>query len=245
MSERLYAPRIVESKNPLFPQTYISKDFLVAGTNPDSPLAGAMFQQLNEQGLDWLRRTDFWVVSRNSRDLFQGKLDLGENGESQGIIIKKSKRSKYGNEVATAHEELLSNRALAQVVADLRDQGSFNGLTEAYPTTSVRVEEPIGMVVDRRTNDRYSAFVQETGYVSGEELNWIEPLDGIHISEPHLWNMWLNLGYSMDLVRDEAQNRGMRVGDWGMHQALFDADAANGHMDVVIVDTERVRLPKA
>ncbi len=244
MSERLYVPRIVESRNPLFPQTYISKDFLVAGTAPESPLAEAMFKQFNEQGFEWLERTDFWMVIRNSRELFQGDVALGEGKNPQGIILKQSKRSVYGNDVAAVHEELAANRALAQVIQDLSDQGRFNGLTEAYPTTSVKIEQPIGMVIDRRTNDRYSAFVQETGYLSGEELNWIEPFDGVHLSEPRLWNMWLNLGFSMDRIRNEAQKRGMHVGDWGMHQALFDADAEKGHMDVVIVDTERVRLSK-
>lgn len=244
MNERLHVPRIVESRNPFFPQTYVSKDFLVADTNPDSPLARAIFNKLADQGMDWLRKTDFWVVSPNSRALYHGILNSGDNGEFQDIILKKSMRNRFGDEVAAAHEELRSNKALAQVVADLRDKGSFNGLTDAYPTTSVRVEEPIGMIIDRRTKDRYSAFIQERGYLNGEELNWIEPFDGVHISDPRSWNMWLNLGFSMDRVRDEARRRGMQVDDWGMHQALFSTDAVRGHMDVVIVDTERVRLPK-
>ncbi len=171
------------------------------------------------------------------RNLFL--VDLSELDRSlPQIILKKSRFTgdKNPGSSVSVTQEIQANRKLRDIVSamnippDVLDRHNLSGV-------SVAVEQPIGALFDKKTRERFTAFIFEEGFDSGERLK--------HHDDPieSDWKMYWAVSDVVDFVKVTAEKKGLVLEDYGCYQTLYRLNPNTRHLSLVLIDTERAILP--
>lgn len=197
-------------------------------------------------GFSWLEPLN----TSTSRELFLGK--LGQvSSELPDVVFKKSR---FGHDnvntssfqPGSAANEIRTNLFLNAVVQDLTQSGELYP-PDGFESLAVSIEQPLGILVDKKDKCRYSIFVFEHYFDLGEVLQYTEPpMQGAIFYNPQDWKTFCGVKDVLDRIIEAALKRGLVMQDYDVHQVLYRSRLfQDAHvLELVLIDSERFRILK-
>lgn len=225
----------------MFPLLYRSSAFVYAATGAASAACFAAVSTLLEtNALDWLVP----LPTYTSRQLFIGRLNDGLT-ILPDLIFKQSRFHRKRPQTAlqavnSCVEEIRMSLALAALIDDLQVAGRLL-VPAGFMSVTVRVETPLGVLIDRVHQSRYSVFAFEPGLDTGELLLYSDPpFHGAANYSKHQWQVYCAIMGLLDIIAAAALKRNIQLDDLDVHQVLYRAPEQEPTLDMVLIDAERI-----
>lgn len=227
----------------IFENCYQSPSYVFVST-ADCPkmVINRLIHLLDVEELSWLRP----LQTSTSRELLLGQLDKA--GYSLPDLIFKKSRFTYSFADSTSFQpgsvanEIRSNLLLNAVVQKQIESGELPP-PDGFDSLSVRVEQPLGIFVDKRNKSKYSVFIFESGFDLGEILQYADPpMQGAVNYNPQDWKMFCGIKDVLERIAQAASREGLTMQDYDIHQVLYRTDLDTRSLKLILIDSERFRI---
>lgn len=235
--------QLPDNKGKIFESCYQSPSYIFVSTDGcPKTVFNELIRRIDVGELSWLKP----LRTSTSRELFLGQLD--DAGFSLPDIIFKKSRFAYlpTNSVSfqpgTASNEIRSNLLLSAVV---QKQIKSEELPppDGFESLAVRVEQPLGILVDKRNKSKYTVFEYEKGYDFGEILQYTDPpMQGAVNYKPRDWKIFCGIKDVLERIAQTASRDGLTMQDYDIHQVLYRTDEQIKSLELLLIDTERFRI---
>lgn len=227
----------------IFENCYQSPSYIFVSTDGCPEVVfNRLVHLLDSEELSWLRPLQTWT----SRELLLGQLDKASHSLPD-IIFKKS-RFTYSSADSTSFQpgsvadEVRSNLLLNAVVQKQIESGELPP-PDGFDFLSVRVEQPLGILVDKRNKSKYSVFVFENGFDLGEILQYTDPpMQGAVNYNPQDWKIFCGIKDVLERIAQVASREGLIMQDYDVHQVLYRTDEQTNTLELLLIDSERFRI---
>lgn len=235
--------RVPYKAGKIFENCYLSSSYVFVSTDSCPKIVlDKMVHLLNSEELSWLRP----LQTSTSRDLLLGQLD--RVGYSLPDVIFKKSRFTYSSSDPTDFQpgsvanEIKSNLLLSAVVRKQIESGELPP-PDGFDSLSVRVEQPLGILVDKQNKSKYSVFLFESGFNLGEILQYTDPpMQGAVNYNPQDWKMFCGIKEVLDRIAQAASREGLTMQDYDIHQVLYRTGLDTRSLKLVLIDSERFRI---
>lgn len=227
----------------IFENCYLSPSYVFVSTDGCPKMVfDRLVHLLDAEELSWLRPLRTWT----SRELLLGRLDKA--GYSLPDLILKKSRFAYSSADSTSFQpgsvanEIRSNLLLNAVVQKQIESGELPP-PDGFDSLSVRVEQPLGILVDKRNKSKYSVFLFESGFDLGEILQYTDPpMQGAVNYNPQDWKIFCGIKDVLDRIAQAASQEGLTMQDYDIHQVLYRAAEDTRSLKLMLIDSERFRI---
>lgn len=237
--------RLPDKIDKIFESCYISSSYVFISTvKCPSTIFDRLFHRLDSEGLSWLRP----LQTMTSRELFIGQLHEADY-PSQNLIFKKSRfinssSDYFSFQPGSAVNEIESNLLLETIVQRQMDSGELSS-PNGFTSLSVRVEQPLGILVDKQNKSKYSIFSFENGFDLGEVLQYTDPpMQGATNYNPQDWKTFCGIKDVLDRITQAGLKVGLTMQDYDVHQVLYRVDINTQSLTLLLIDTERFKINK-
>lgn len=229
--------------NRIFESCYQSHSYvLITTTICSQDIFDGMVSLLDSDELDWM----IPLNTSTSRQILFGQLNK-INKSLPNIIFKKSRFRHSESNVSpfqprSVANEIRSNLLLDTVVQRLTQPGEL-GPPSGFNSLSVRVEKPLGILVDKQNKSKYSIFAFEGGFDLGEVLQYTDPpMQGAVNYNPRDWETFCGIKDVLDTITQAAMQEKLILQDYDIHQVLYRVGENIRSLELILIDSERFRI---
>jgi hypothetical protein len=230
--------KILNDKNSIFKERSLSEDFLFVSTfECPQDLFNNLSRKIVNQRLSWITPLN----RGSSRELFVGSLQ--DDAEEYKLILKKCKYSNsYGHNDSfssnTAFNEIKTNRILHNIISNL----TSIPVPSKFSSVEIKVEKPLGIIVDMKEKTKYTVFEFERGFDTGDLLNVHAPLEGERDYDFKTWGIFCSIKDIVDFVEGIARQNGLELNDYSTDQVLYNLETTEQKLNLILLDSERFRI---
>lgn len=229
--------------NRIFENCYQSQSYVLVGTTKcPQEVFERMASLLDSDGLDWLVA----LKTFTSRQLLLGQ--LGQTDKPLPSILFKKSRFKYSSadlpsfQPGSVANEIRSNLLLDAIIQKQIESGELLP-PDGFSSLSVQVEQPLGILVDKKNKSKYSIFFFEHGFDLGEILQYTDPpMEGAVNYNPQDWKILCGIKDVLERIVQAASQKGLTMQDYDVHQVLYRADEDARSLKLMLIDSERFRV---
>lgn len=227
-----------DKKGKIFETCYQSRECVFVSTaSCPPPVLDKIVGLLDREGLSWLKQ----LRTSTSRELFLGQLDKVDH-LLPDVIFKKSRFSSSASGPISfqpgSANEIKSNLLLNNVVEKQVKSGEL-APPDGFDSLSVRVEQPIGILVDRQNKSKHSVFIFERGFDVGEILQYADPpMEGAVNYIPRDWKLFCGIKDVLEKIAQAASREGLIMQDYDIHQVLYRTDESSQNLKLVLLGSE-------